>query len=54
MKNTRVLRLLAGTLCAAMLTQSLTVTTLASEPEAAAVQETEENAPEEIPEDKTE
>ena len=50
MKNTRVLRLLAGTLCAAMLTQSLTVTTLASEPEAAAVQETEENAPEEIPE----
>ena len=44
MKKPRVHRLLAGILCAAMLTQNLTVTALASEPEPAVVQETEAEA----------
>ena len=44
MKKPRVHRLLAGILCAAMLTQNLTVTSLASEPEPAVVQETEAEA----------
>ena len=44
MKRPWVHRLLAGILCAAMVTQNLTVTSLASEPEAAVVQETEAEA----------
>ena len=44
MKKPRVHRLLAGILCAAMITQNLTVISLASEPEPAVVQETEAEA----------
>ena len=42
MKRPRVHRLLAGILCAAMITQNLTVTSLASEPDPVAAQELEE------------